>query len=274
MPRVQGWGTVARRLTTDAGAARFEAAERLATRVKEASDVVALPSGGFAVVGDRTDRLTFIDARGAARTIELPGLENGRSQLEGVAYDPNRKHLCVARGESRQILRYEWDPSSDERPKLEKTFEAPSPADNPKNKGIEGLVYLDGRHSPTGRPQLLLATEGKPRRLSLVDDGGGGKPADVKLEREVLAVCRDFSALAVDPKTGHVFVSSDESATVAEVALERRGGDVRCRLVQSFALRTAKGTPLKRVEGLTFDAKGDLFVLTENDGELRRLARR
>jgi hypothetical protein len=29
-----------------------------------------------------------------------------------------------------------------------------------------------------------------------------------------------------------------------------------------------------RVEGLTFDDKGDPFVLTENDGDLRQLSRK
>ncbi|MCU0695610.1 MAG: SdiA-regulated domain-containing protein [Myxococcaceae bacterium] len=274
MPRIQGWGGVTRQPTPSASAARFELSSTLKTKVKEASDVVALPAGAFAIVGDRSDRITVIDARGRSRSVELPGLKNGKSQLEGVAYDPHRKHLFVAREESGELLRYEWDPSKDTAPKLEKTFAAPSGPDEPRNKGIEGLAYLDGHLSPTGRPQLVLAREGKPRRLVLTDDGGGGKPLQVKLEREVYAVCRDFSAVAVDPKTGHLFISSDESATVAQVKLVRDGDTVRGRLVQSFPLRTAKDEPLERVEGLTFDERGDLFVLTENDGDLRRLARR
>jgi uncharacterized protein YjiK len=274
MPRIQGWGAVSRRPTPSTSVVRFELSSTLKTKVKEASDVVALPAGAFALVGDRSDRLTVIDARGRARTVELPGLKNGKSQLEGVAYDPHRKHLFVSREESREILRYEWDPSKDAAPKLEKTFAAPSSPDDPKNKGIEGLAYLDGALSPTGRPQLVLASEGNPRRLFLADDGGGGRPMKVKLEREVYAVCRDFSAVAVDPKTGHLFVSSDESAMVAQVKLVRDGDGLRGQLVQSFPLRTAKDQPLQRVEGLTFDAKGDLFVLTENDGDLRRLTRR
>ncbi|MDX2009405.1 MAG: SdiA-regulated domain-containing protein [Myxococcaceae bacterium] len=274
MPRIQGWGAVTRRPTPSASAARFELSSTLKTKVKEASDVVALPAGAFAIVGDRSDRITVIDARGRARSIELPGLENGKSQLEGVAYDPHRKHLFVAREESREILRYEWDPSKNAAPRLEKTFTAPAGPDEPKNKGIEGLAYLEGHLSPTGRPQLVLASEGNPRRLLLADDGGGGKPLKVKLERDVYSVCRDFSAVAVDPKTGHLFISSDESATVAQVQLVRDGDTVRGQLVQSFPLRTAKDKPLERVEGLTFDERGDLFVLTENDGDLRRLARR
>ncbi len=273
MPRVQSWGsTTPLRSTTETGPARFEPGAKLKTGVKEASDVVGLPNGSFVVVGDRSDRITVVGPNGKARQVELPGLENGNSQLEGVAYDPERHHLFVSREESREVLRYEWNPDSDKPPKLEKTFELPK--GKRSNKGFEGLAYLSGDLSPTGKPQMLVAREGAPRQLSMLADGGGGKLADVKLEKEVYAVCRDFSAVAVDPKTGNVFLSSDESSTVAQVRLVRDGDVVRGKLVQSFPLRTGKDKALERVEGLTFNGKGDLFVLTENDGELRQLNRR
>lgn len=273
MPRVQGWGnTTPARRSLESGPARFEPGAKLKTGVKEASDVVGLPNGGFLVVGDRSDRVTLVSPNGKLKQIELPGLKNGNSQLEGVAYDPERHHLFLSREESHELLRYEWNPSSDKPPKLEKTFELPK--GKRTNKGFEGLAYLGAELSPTGKAQMLIAREGSPRQLSMLDDGGGGKLADVKLEKEVLAVCRDFSAVAVDPRSGHVFLSSDESATVAQVRLVRDGDTVRGKLVQSFPLRTGKDKALERVEGLTFNARGDLFVLTENDGELRQLNRR
>lgn len=273
MPRIQSWTTTtSTRRTPQAGPARFEPGAKLKTGVKEASDVIALPGGSFAVVSDKSDRLALIDARGRRTDLELPGLKNGKSQLEGVTWDPSRKHLFVAREESRELLRYEWDPGSGKAPKLEKVFELPK--GEHKNKGVEGLAYLAAEQSPTGKAQLLIANEGKPRRVSLLGDGGGGAPLPVKLEKEVLAVCRDFSALAVDPKTGHLFLASDESAAVAQVKLVRDGDTVRGQLVQSFPLRSAKDKTLSRVEGLTFNERGDLFVLSENGGDLRQLIRR
>ena len=44
--------------------------------------------------------------------------------------------------------------------------------------------------------------------------------------------------------------------------------------MQSFPLRDDKGKSLDRVEGLSFNEKGDLFVLTENDGKLHQLKRK
>lgn len=253
------------------GAAKFEVAEKTKFPVKEASDVVSLPGGKFLIVGDRADTVGIVGADGKVQKLKLPGLPNGNSQLEGVAYDPIRHHLLVSREEKGQILRYEWDAEKNVAPKLEKTFSVK--LDGPSNKGIEGLAYLPGELSPTGTPQLLAAHEGSPRELVLLGDGGGGKPQKIQLEDQVKSVCKDFSAVAVDPKTGNVFVSSDVSSTVAQLELKRDGNKLVARLVQSFPLRDKKDKPLERIEGLTFNEKGDLFVLTENDGALHKLKR-
>ncbi len=273
MPRVSGWNpTSPRRSAPETAAARFELAGSLKTGMTEASDVAALPGGRFIVVGDKKDSAVIVDAQGNKTKLDLPGLKNGKSQLEGVAYDPVRHHLFVSREESRELLRYEWNPDKKTAPVLEKTIDVD--AGGPINKGVEGLAYMPGEVSPTGEPQLILAKEGKPRELSIIGDGGKGKPLPIKLEKEVLAVCRDFSAVTIDPKTGHMFISSDESAAVAQIKLVRDGDKVLGKLVQSFPLRDEKGKPLDRVEGLSFNEKGDLFVLTENNGKLHQLNRK
>jgi uncharacterized protein YjiK len=178
----------------------------------------------------------------------------------------------VAREEKGELLRYEWDPAKNGAPKLEKTFKLE--LGGGKNKGVEGLAYLPEALSPTGNPQLVVAKEGNPRSIFLLDDGGGGKPLEVDLESQVRSVCKDFSALAIDPKTGNLFISSDQSSTAAQVKLVRDGNKVKGKLVQSFPLRDKDGDPLKRVEGLTFDSRGNLFVLTENDGDLHKFERK
>lgn len=274
MPRISGWSpTAARSPAPERAAARFELAGTLKTGMPEASDVAALPGGRFIVVGDKKDSAVIVDAAGKRTKLELPGLKNGKSQLEGVTYDPVRKHLFVAREESGELLRYAWDAGKKNAlPVLEKRMALD--LGGPRNKGVEGLAWVPGEVSPTGMPQLLLAKEGKPRELLLLSDSGKGKLLPVKLEKEVLAVCRDFSAVTVDPKTGNLFISSDESAAVAQVRLVRDGDKVRAKLVQSFPLRDEKGKPLERVEGLSFNERGDLFVLTENNGKLHQLKRR
>lgn len=271
-----GWniGSVAKTQTPGAKAARFDVAERTKTDIKEASDVVALPGGRFLVVGDTSDKVGLMEPDGSMSKVKLPHLPNGKpSQFEGVAYDPIKHNLFVSREESREILRFDWDPDKKHDPTFEKRFDVKH-LGGPSNKGLEGLTYLPGEFSPTGQSQLLAAKEGFPRELVLLDKGGSEKPMAIKLDDRVKKVCKDFSAVAVDPKTGNVFISSDESSTVAQIELKRDGDQIVGRLVQSFALRDNKDKPLDKIEGLTFNEKGDLFVLTENDGVLMRLARK
>jgi uncharacterized protein YjiK len=271
--RVGSGGQVDQRASVPAAeAARFELRGRITTKVAEASDVAALPGGRFVVVSDTSDTAQVVNVDGSLTPVKLPGIPDGDSQLEGVAYDPVRKHLLVVREEAHELRRYEWDPDSKRPPKLEKVFSLDY--QGPKNKGFEGIAYLRADQSPQKVPQLLLAKEGQPRELWLHDDGGRETKSKVELEKEVFTACKDFSAVAVDPLTGHIFISSDESATCVQVRLVRDGQKVRGELVQAFPLRDEAGKALKRVEGLTFDQDGNLYVLTENDGLLRRLKRR
>lgn len=274
MPQRVGSGAVGwqQKGPKESGPAKFEPAGKLKLKVGEASDVVALPNGRFAIVGDRSDAVHVAEGDKVVKKFHLPDLKNGSSFLEGVAFDPTRNHLFVAREDKAELLRYEWDPSKSDPPRLEKSFKLDDRG--PKNKGVEGLAYLPESLSPTGKPQLLIAKEGSPRSITLRDDGGGGKDLAVELESQVRSVCKDFSALAVDPRTGHLFISSDQSSTVAQVKLVRDGDKVKGKLVQSFPLRDKDGDKLERVEGLTFDQKGNLFVLTENDGDLHKLERK
>ena len=259
----------------DGAPARFEPSQRINTSAKEASDAVTLPDGRIAIVGDLSDKLKLIDLRGRETVIDLPKLKNGKSQLEGIAYDPVRKHLFVSREESRVLLRYEWDPATNEKPKFQKGYDvSKSFAGKERNKGVEGLAFLSAAFSPTCKAQLLIASEGNPKQLAMLDDGGGGKPTMITLEDQVKSACRDFSAVAVDPKSGNVFISSDESSVVVQLKLVRNGDKFTARLVSSIPLRDDKNKPLARVEGLTFNAKGDLYVLTENDGRLHELKRK
>jgi uncharacterized protein YjiK len=253
--------------------ARFEpVAKRTDTNVKEASDVVALPGGRFLVVGDTSDKIALIEKNGDVTKLKVPRLSGKNSQLEGVAYDPVKHNLFLSREEDRELVRYNWNDGKNHEPTFEKSYDLKH-LHGPSNKGLEGLAFLPGVSSPTGSPQLLGAKEGKPRELVMFDSSGGTKPKSIKLESQVKAVCQDFSAIAVDPKTGNIFISSDESSTIAQVELQNVKGELVGRLVQSFPLRDEKGKPLARIEGITFNEKGDLFVLTEDDGMLLKLAR-
>lgn len=249
-----------------AGPAQFEAKGSLKTGVKEASDVVALPGGRFLVAGDVSAKLGIVSVDGRTTKLDLGAGFKKPSDFEGVAFDPVRGKLFVAREGTAEILRYSWKGGEGDKAKLESTFKLEGAGGS--NKGCEGLAYLPGALSPTQMPQLLALMEGKPKGLLLLNDSGSGTPSTVKLDKALTEKLKDFSGVAVDPRTGHVFISSDVSSAVAQVKLTRQGRDFVGTLVQVIPVG------LSRMEGVTFDDKGNLHVLTENDGKLHTFERR
>lgn len=266
-PRVDGTtSALASRRST--GPAQFRPTTRLPVPVKEPSDVVALPGGAMLVVSDLSDKIALVRPDGSHLKVKLEGVKDGKSGLEAAAYDPRTRSLFVVSEEKGQLLRFKLDLEKG-KAKLEEKI--PLLADG--NKGVEGLTFLPGDRSPTGRPQLVVAKEGKPRALFLLDADGSGKLHPIKLDPALEKACKDFAALAVDPLSGHLFVGSQESATAAEVTLVRGRHGLEARLLSRTALTDAKGKPLERCEGLTFDAFGNLHALLEDGRELCRYQR-
>lgn len=270
--RIQGAMSVTPRSAASTGPAKFShKGIALDSLVKEASDVVALPGGAFLVVGDLSDEARLVSANGDVRKVKLPGIKDGKSGLEGVAYDPVRQQLFVSVEEKKKVIRYDLSTAKGEA-KKDGTFELDLGKHG--NKGIEGMCFLPGASSPTASPQLVVAKEGKPRTLAFVAPNGKGDVLPISLPPALLEVCKDFSALAADPLTGHLFVASDESASVAELAIKKTRSGWVAELVGHQKLTDGQGKKLERLEGLTFDAQGRMYALTENERALHRYDRR
>jgi uncharacterized protein YjiK len=250
---------------------RFEPAGHVEIDLDEPSDVAAFPGGGFLIVGDRADVVLLLAPDGKQVRVELPAVKDGKSGLEAVAYDPIRRRLFVAAEERRLLLRYAFDPLKSAPPALEAKIELD--LGKKANKGVEGLAYVPVEHSPTRRPQLVAANERNPHLIALLEDDGSGEPVEVAFPPALAEECSDFAALAVDPVTGHLFVASEESATLAELSWRRTASALALSLKTVTPLLDKRGHAFERVEGIAFDERGDLHVLTENQRKLHRLRR-
>lgn len=257
----------------------------------EGSDLFSLPGGRFGAVSDLDDKVFFFNQNGMLPgTLDLPRLQNGSSQLEAAVYMPFEKKFAVVREEARELLIYDFDADHAEHVgrKPKRIQLPPFGGDRSRsNKGVEGMTYLPGEVSPTQRPQLLLANEAIPRKLYLLETTGkatgekqkiDGKetrmPVEVQVEVKVREYCRDFSAMTVDPKTGDVFIASDESRTVVQLHLKRDGKRIIAEYVERFELERPNGEELDRIEGLSFDPDGNLLVMSENKSKVFVLERK
>ena len=122
-----------------------------------------------------------------------------------------------------------------------------------QNKAFEAITW-DPRNQ-----QLLLGEERPPALFTWQSDGGQTLKGDKqKLSSDELDI-RNLSALATDPRTGHLLVLSADSHLLLE--LDEKGEQVSfMTLLGGF--NGLKNT-IPRAEGVTMDEAGTLYMVSE-----------
>ena len=122
------------------------------------------------------------------------------------------------------------------------------------NKGFEGLAW----NPQTQR--LLLAKERDPQGLFELpfpgEDGNVG--ALEALPRQPLLV-RDISSVAIDPRTGHTLMLSDESRLLVELDLQGRPRS----FISLFGGLNGLLHGIEQAEGVAMDGEGNIYVVGE-----------
>ena len=125
---------------------------------------------------------------------------------------------------------------------------------NAGNKGFEGLAW-----DPHGQ-RLLLAKERDPLGLFALpfprEDGAVG--ALEALPNRPLLV-RDLSSLAIDPRSGHMLMLSDESRLLVELDLQ---GEPRS-FISLFGGLNGLVQGIDQAEGVAMDGEGNIYVVGE-----------
>jgi uncharacterized protein YjiK len=234
------------------------------TAAREASGVAVHAAGILLVVDDEAG--IFAHVRGK-ELVEEPIAEI--DGCEGIALDEAGRTLFVVCEDARKVTAFAVRARGKSLTLGEPEKRGALPRlGSKRNKGWEGLAVRPGRFESDRRPRLVAVHEGKPRRVGIfpLDDLDGGEILD--LPDDVLGALDDLSDVAVHPKSGHLFLLSDESSALAEV--EVIGGR------KGRTLATVRIEPLPidaglKPEGICFDAAGDLWLVSEEDRMLRRL---
>ncbi|EIK54843.1 hypothetical protein YO5_18797 [Stutzerimonas stutzeri TS44] len=122
------------------------------------------------------------------------------------------------------------------------------------NKGFEGLAW--NPHTQ----RLLLAKERDPQGLFELpfpgEDGGVGVLE--ALPRQPLLV-RDISSVAIDPRSGHTLLLSDESRLLVELDLRGRPRS----FISLFGGLNGLVHGIEQAEGVAMDGAGNIYVVGE-----------
>jgi uncharacterized protein YjiK len=122
------------------------------------------------------------------------------------------------------------------------------------NKGFEGLAW----NPQTQR--LLLAKERDPQGLfSLPFPGEDGAAGLLEPLPEQPLLVRDLSSVAIDPRSGHTLLLSDESRLLLE--LDEQGRPFS--FLSLLGGRNGLGDGIQQAEGVTMDAQGNIYVVGE-----------
>ncbi len=126
--------------------------------------------------------------------------------------------------------------------------------DDAGNKGFEGLAW-----NPHTR-RMLLAKERDPQGLfELPFPGEDGAAGALETLPDQPLLVRDISSVAIDPRTGHTLMLSDESRLLVELDLQ---GTPRS-FISLFDGLNGLVEGIDQAEGVAMDGEGNIYVVAE-----------
>lgn len=264
--------------------ARIRLLSKQRLEVREASGIVILGRGRFAVVDDERG-LYQVDDEGTQRVLSARTHRVLRD-LEGACEAPGGDSLLVLAESSGRIVRVTLDSSGnvdgEALPEVLGTF---PDIGRKRNKGWEGLDFLPGSCCPDGADRLVAVHEGSPRRIACFSLPALEPELLLRVPEEVEDLAQDLSDLAFDPSSGHLFVLSDESATLLELRLVASSTETPRGAPEPVEARTGLShgalEPLavhalpvhrkEKAEGLDFAPDGTLWLATDGRSRLYHL---
>jgi len=241
--------------------------------VDSASGIVALGEGRFLVVDD--DKGVYIsDLVGHAHREVSSKKYRQLKDLEGICLTPDGEHalvICEGTGEVFK-LRIKNDDGEYSLGKPKRVGELPK-LRRTTNKGWEGIDMIPGRFFNDGEPRLVAVNEGKPRRVGLFGYPDLGSGVHFKLPKAAKPYLEDLSDVAVDPKTGHIFLLSDESTNIVELRLKQQtiatpGAIVDGSALEFVGVTAVSASNREKPEGLDFGPDGRLWLAMDGKSTL------
>lgn len=254
------------------GAAKLSIAEEIHVEIGEASAVVPL-GGRLFLVADDESGVRLVDASGkkaSSKVLIAAGDDDRVAGLEGMCIvahgTKSEQHVLAVRESDGATVSLAFSKTATNKPVVREHGSLVRPPDSPgkKNKGWEGIAFLDAAAAYDKRPHLVAVHEGKPRALGVFSFPALKLERTIAIEGELDELLPDLSDIAVHPESGELWILSDESEHVARVKLTKSS----LELVASHAIPVEDG---EKPEGIAFDESGALWLVTDDTGRLLRL---
>lgn len=223
--------------------------------VQEASGLASIGDGSFFVVDDE---------HGIFRCMpngdpEQLNVGKGMADLEGITITPDGKHAYLLSECDGSVWRFGIDGGDlcdGERlgnlPRLSKE----------KNHGWEGIAFA-AAGTFVERMEVVTAHQVNPRCIGLFDAETLEQRAVIRLPKEARKAIGELNDIAVYVD-GRILLLSGKNGRIAEMRLE----DEDLSLVRVYRVETSKhNVP----EGISIDAKGNVWICTDGKGMLRQL---
>jgi hypothetical protein len=231
------------------------------------SGICHLPSGEMIAASDNKGVYEV-------RPGEDPRLLFKCKDCEGVTVDDKGKHVYVVEEGTRKVHKLEVRHDDKNRLTLRDTDESRKlpKLKEQKNTGWEGIAFLPKELVGGKKDALVCVHEGSPRRIGIYALPDLDTGVTLKLPKDAKDLLPDLADVAVDPKTGHIFVVSDQSRMVVELAIKRESKAATQGLLESVELKMVSSIDLpiskqKKPEGLRFDDLGRLWVGLDNEND-------